>query len=365
MVKTSKITAMKKVTIILMAVLGMIYFQSCEKDKQGPFLAETLTAPELTSELTGTTKTLLEENELDTLAEFTWQPADYGFSAAAVYYFQIDFAGNNFEGFRTLGNTHRQKLTFTVGEINGALVSMGAEPETEIDLETRVIAVLHDDVDTLYSNVLSFTLIPFEKIIDYPRLYVPGDHNGWDAANENTVLWSANFNDRYEGYIYTYANPSYFKLLKVPAWEEDNTIGDPVAEGNSGTLQIGSWGGNNILIDTGPGLHKINADLNAETYSIMLTEWGIIGSAVPPYDWSVDVDMTYDDVENILSVTSDLQEGYMKFRANDDWALNYGDDEPDGVLESGGSDIYVPEAGNYTVILDLSQALYTYTLIKN
>ena len=365
MVKTRKTSAMKKVTIIIMAILGIMYFQSCEKDKEGPFLSDSPDGPVLSSALAGTSQVLLEDNEDDILGEFTWEPADYGFPAAATYFFQLDFAGNDFAGAMNLLNTNGLRASFTVGTINGTLMAMGATPEEPVDMEARIMAVLHTDIDTLYSNVISFTVTPFEKVIIYPRLFVPGDHNGWNAGDSSSVIWSANFNDRYEGYINTTGSPSGFKLLKVPAWEEDNTIGDPDGSGTSGTLQIGSWGGNNIVINTAAGLHRIKADLTAATYSILRTEWGIIGGAVPPYDWSVDVDMTYNPTERVLEVTLDLQQGDFKFRANDGWDLNFGDDEPDGIVNPGGSNIPIPEAGNYTITLDLSQAIYTYTVVKN
>jgi hypothetical protein len=356
---------MKKVTIILMAILGIIYFQSCEKDKEGPFLAANPTGPVLTSALAGSSAVLLEDNENDTLAVFTWEAADYGFAAAATYFFQLDFAGNNFSNPMDLGHTNSLRTAYTVGSINGTLMAMGATPEVAVDMEARILAVLHTDIDTLYSNVISFTLTPFEKVIIYPRLFVPGDHNGWNAGDSSSVIWSANFNDKYEGYINTTGSPSGFKLLKVPAWEEDNTIGDPDGSGTSGTLQIGSWGGNNIVINTAAGLHRIKADLGAETYSILRTDWGIIGGAVPPYDWSVDVNMTYNATDQVLEVTLDLAQGDFKFRANDGWDLNFGDDEPDGIVDPGGANIPIPEAGNYTITLDLSQAIYTYTVVKN
>ncbi len=348
-----------------MAILGIIYFQSCEKDKEGPFLADTLSGPVLISTLAGSSEVLLEDNENDTLAVFNWEPADYGFAAAATYFFQLDFAGNNFSQYMNLGNTNGLRTAFTVGDMNGTLMAMGATPEEQVSMEARIMAVLHEDIDTLYSNAITFTLTPFEKVIIYPRLFVSGDHNGWPADDSTSVIWSAGFNDKYEGYINTTVSPSGFKLLKVPAWEEANTIGDPDGSGTSGTLQIGAWGGNNIVINTPAGLHRIKADLGAETYSILRTEWGIIGGAVPPYDWSVDVNMTYNDAEQVLEVTLDLQQGDFKFRANDGWDLNYGDDEPDGIVNSGGSNILIPEAGNYTITLDLSQAIYTYTVVKN
>jgi len=196
-------------------------------------------------------------------------------------------------------------------------------------------------------------------------LFVPGDHNNWDAADSTSSLFSVKSNDKYEGYINTTVAPSGFKLLKVPAWEQDNTVGDPVAAGTSGTLQVGDWGGNNIMITTGPGYHLIKADLVALTYSIQLTDWGIIGSSVPPYDWSADIDMTYDDVNGVWTITDDFVAGVIKFRANDDWALNYGSNNANGICDAGGSDIPLAEDGNYTITLDLRGPLYRYTITKN
>ncbi|MBT6763090.1 MAG: DUF5116 domain-containing protein, partial [Prolixibacteraceae bacterium] len=53
------------------------------------------------------------------------------------------------------------------------------------------------------------------------------------------------------------------------------------------------------------------------------------------------------------------------FRANDDWALNYGDTDFDGVMEEGGDNLPVADAGNYTIILNLEVAGYSYSIVKN
>jgi hypothetical protein len=57
----------------------------------------------------------------------------------------------------------------------------------------------------------------------------------------------------------------------------------------------------------------------------------------------------------------------MKFRANDSWDVNFGDDGANGSLEySAGSNIAVGSAGNYTIemILDPVNG-YTYTITLN
>ncbi|RMG27177.1 MAG: hypothetical protein D6730_07770 [Bacteroidetes bacterium] len=64
-------------------------------------------------------------------------------------------------------------------------------------------------------------------------------------------------------------------------------------------------------------------------------------------------------------ITLDLQAGEVKFRANDDWAINFGDDDGNGSLEYGGANIVIAEAGNYTIDLMLSVQDYTYQIVKN
>lgn len=74
--------------------------------------------------------------------------------------------------------------------------------------------------------------------------------------------------------------------------------------------------------------------------------------------------MSYDPVSGKWSVTTDLTAGEFKFRANNDWGLNYGGDLNN--LAFDGSNINVPIAGNYTVTLDFSNSeQFKGTLVKN
>ena len=75
--------------------------------------------------------------------------------------------------------------------------------------------------------------------------------------------------------------------------------------------------------------------------------------------------MAYDPDTKVWTATMELTAGYIKFRANGSWTLNYGDNGGNGILEQEGADIQVFDAGNYTVILTLSTPVYTYNLIRN
>ena len=121
-------------------------------------------------------------------------------------------------------------------------------------------------------------------------------------------------------------------------------------------------GGTNMAIDTESD-YAITLDLSQPyNYIYSANRWGIIGDATPG-GWDADQNMTWDATNNVFSVTLDLTAGEFKFRTNDAWELDYGDDEPDGALDQGGSNITIAEAGNYTINLDLKNKKYT--VVKN
>jgi hypothetical protein len=76
--------------------------------------------------------------------------------------------------------------------------------------------------------------------------------------------------------------------------------------------------------------------------------------------------MTFDKATNLWTITVALVGGQeIKFRANDAWTLNYGDDGANGVLDEGGANIAIAESGTYLVTLDLSKSrAYTYSIVK-
>ena len=53
-----------------------------------------------------------------------------------------------------------------------------------------------------------------------------------------------------------------------------------------------------------------------------------------------------------------LRDGFVKFRVDNDWSENYGDNGNDGSLEANGSDIPVT-AGTYKILVNLSNLSYS------
>jgi len=200
---------------------------------------------------------------------------------------------------------------------------------------------------TAYGDQKQFTTL------SYPLLNVPGNYQGWNPADSSTVIASMNFNDKYEGYLW-FPDSAEFKYA-IGSWAQN--WGD---NNGDGTLEPG---GVNILCPIG-GYYKLNANLVFLTHSFVKTEWGVIGTSTPG-GWSSDENLVYDFASRTWKVTMYLTAGELKFRANDSWELNYGDNNADGSLEQDGANIVVNTAGTYIITLDLSIPEYRYNLKIN
>ncbi|PZX92400.1 hypothetical protein DOS84_16470 [Flavobacterium aquariorum] len=91
-------------------------------------------------------------------------------------------------------------------------------------------------------------------------------------------------------------------------------------------------------------------------------DWGIIGSATPG-GWDADTDLDYDLATKKYTYNGALAVGEYKFRKDNGWDVNYGDDGNDLTLEPGGANIPITTAGNYTIVIDFTAK--TYTITKN
>ena len=115
-----------------------------------------------------------------------------------------------------------------------------------------------------------------------------------------------------------------------------------------GTLTDG--GGPNCP-DPGAGFYQINLDAAGMTYSLLKIESiSMIGGF---NGWGEDLEMTYNTAEGCWEVTTDAVSGEYKFRANHDWAINWGGTETD--LSQDGSNLNI-EAGTYKFQLYISYA---------
>ncbi|MEO5777143.1 MAG: SusE domain-containing protein [Flavobacterium sp.] len=82
--------------------------------------------------------------------------------------------------------------------------------------------------------------------------------------------------------------------------------------------------------------------------------WGIIGSATPT-GWDSDTNMDYSLSSHLYSITMPLIGGQaFKFRLDDGWSVNFGDNGNDLTLEGNGADIPVAVSGTYLIVANFS-----------
>ena len=166
-------------------------------------------------------------------------------------------------------------------------------------------------------NVLAgtweFTPMAFKEYI-----YEIGNESSWSTAH---ALRSANYDGKYVGYYWL---DGEYKFKP----NEDNWDGDwEYVDGN----KITDAGGPNMP-GVAAGFYMIKVDLGEMTFETTPFTVSIIGSANGA--WDTDTDLTYNAEEGCFEVTTTLNDGEFKFRANHDWGTNWGG-EPDSLSQDG------------------------------
>ncbi len=345
--------------------LALLMLASCKKDET-KVVATNGTPGALTA--SATTIVLSSATSADNAVSFSYTPSTYGFKAAVTYTLQIGIKGNNFANSKDIGLTASSKA-YTGLDLNTMLLSMGLIPNNASQLETRIKSELATGVQTTYSNVVTLTVTPYFDIPVFPSLWVPGAYQtpapNWNPPTAERIS-SASGNKVYEGYV-NYTDPASleFKYTSDPDWNHTN-----YGDGGGGALST-SGGAGNLKVPS-PGYYLLKADLNGSTWSATATTWGIIGDATPN-GWGSSTPLTYNattktwgGIVHLTAAAPGAAGTACKFRANDAWDINLGDNKPaNGVLKYGGENIPVTVTGDYKVTLDLSHpAYYFYSIIK-
>ncbi len=338
-----------------MVTLGVVLI-SCKKEGQLVTLGNAVPGA-LTTSVSTVVLTKPNLNVEAVKASFT--PADFGYSAAATYTLQIAKTGTSFANAKEIilevGSSSKSLTHF---ELNNMLLSMGFAPEVAGSVDFRIKTTIGTNVLPVYSNVKSVTITPFALI---GTLYMAGAHNGWSFAQDSVV--SPEGDGIYSAIIQFKQSKSMFKLSKTKSWS--NVYGS-ASEAVTSSLMVGPGDIPNALV--GPDLtspntydnYNVVANTNTLAITYELFTWGIIGTSTAG-GWNDDTPMKYNNTTKTWSITTDLTAGVYKFRKNHGWAVNLGGSN--GALTSGGADIALAAAGNYTITLNVTAN--TYTIVKN
>jgi len=349
--------------LLKISTLALLFFAgvSCENDDQT--IATPSGGPELITPLDGSAYVLLPENATNEATTLVWNHADYDVQTEVNYDVEVALAGTDFTTIIPAGSTTSRFMVWTVEALNAVALEAGLIPYTAGDLDVRIKSSLgsNDDLPS-YSNVITLTVTPYTT--DLPKLAIPGNHQGWSDANNfesaPRIAASGFGQTDFEGYAWL---DGEFKFLAPN--------GGTFAWGNTDYGDNGDFSG--ILAETGEsnctviaGYYRVRANTGTLTYTTTAVSWGIIGSATPT-GWDSDTDLTYNPTTKKLEIASiALVPGAFKFRGNNAWSNGFdlGTVNADGFLVDGGDLTFSGAAGNYKVILDLSNPRrYTYELI--
>jgi hypothetical protein len=342
--------------------LAPLLLWSCKKEENKVILQDPQTQQLSVSATTLVLDPSMAANEA---LIFTWNALDFGYPSANTYTLEFDRAGGNFSTPAKTENIGiERKKSYTTGDLNKLLLLSGFPAGTASQVLVRVKSELTDvkNVPPVYSNVVTLTLTPYLVKVDYPVLYVPGAYQGWAPDKAPKIAEFDNTKPKYyEGYVNFSNDNNEFKFTDSPDWNH-GIFGDN-GDGSTGIIQ--SPGNGNNCKTAVAGYYWLKCDLTNFTWSATKTVWGIIGSSIPPYDWSADVKMTLDPVTSIWSITGDFKAGEFKFRANDGWDINYGDKDGDGILDFNKDNLKLAADGRYKIELDLTDpGNYTYRVTK-
>ena len=178
-------------------------------------------------------------------------------------------------------------------------------------------------------------------------IWEAGVNNNWGADEQ--PLYCANQDGVYTGFFYAQDadwsdGMGAFKFTGAfNNWDNGNYgAGSSTDEG--GTIVDDGSSGN--LLAT-PGFYRVEVNLAEMTYKLTsISGIGLIGPAQAG-GWDTDTDLTYNPETRAWEGIIDLAADEFKFRANDDWAINWGGEE--GNLTQDGPNLKIAEAGKYFV----------------
>lgn len=238
------------------------------------------------------------------------------------------------------------EMPFSMGKIYGASEEEGiaAEfgPNIEFMMEQAFYKVTFNDATLAYS---------FEYVRDVPQIETlaiigSATPNGWNDPDTD-------MSDEDGDGIYTLTIVLIEGAMKFRANDEWADL---------------EWGGsdfpNGVAVQKGgdipvtPGLYNISFNVNTLEYSFEVASVGIIGSATPN-GWDADTDMKHVG-DGIYRMVLGLNDGLAKFRAENDWPINWGgDDFPVGLGTQDGADINVTK-GLYMISINAVTGDYAF-----
>ncbi len=338
---------MRKVYSLLMGLAIVAGVTSCSDDEE-QFTLDTNQSGELFLSPANSTFVVTESNQNVLAERFNWDNIELDLPVALTYSVQLDNASGDYSAPVVLAQSSGVDAAITYGQLNDAALALGGENGIAAIYKARVVATTTDSsVNAITSDDVSITITPF---VGYPfdPLYFVGAATapGWDNGSGNNKSNPALFIDLDNNNVYRYTgffNGDQFKVLSdLGNWQ-------PQYGPRNGAVGVNDGNGNDpdTFAAPAPGYYDFVMDItgvtndsegsssfsitpntdaaSAPTYSSI----GLLGDAFENNGFGgPDIDMTQSTFDphqwSIRNLT--MGSGGIKFRANDGWDTNWGDD---------------------------------------
>jgi hypothetical protein len=337
---------MKNIYKILIAFIGVLMV-SCNADAvdERPILNAVL-APEITAPATGKEFILKADDASEEAAKFTWSAAEYSTAVVIKYTLLIDKKGGDFTAAKTLATTSNiTEASVFVKDLNQAAIDLGGPTDVASLYDIKIASNVSGGFVQMGKGLITISVTPYVGKVDYNfnDWYLVGDATvaGWDNNKGNQILFrsAANSNE----YTFTgFFKAGVFKTIKnlgswAPMYGDGGTTlayrgteSDP----DPASFVIAADGYYTFTMDVQKLTYKLETyDASAaKSYATV----GIVGSSTAG-GWDASTAMVKSSFNGhvwSLGVTS-LNDGELKFRANDNWDVSWGGKTPFSGVSTG------------------------------
>ena len=353
---------MKLIKSISASIFALLLCTACESDLDKTVYAPGNATPSVLSPLNDQ-YVLQSKDAAKEAFTIKWTKPEMGYQASIINSLEMDVKSKNFTNKVVLASSKTDvSYSITVSDLNSKIISLLKKYGMEVDpvsVELRISSSISAAADTLYSNVISTTIAPYEGEPEYPSIALRGDYNGWDFVKSQKV-YSVDSNNKYAAMIYFNGKAANgWKFCGSDDWSTDNW-GSPegmtaeqspvnLVSGNGGDIKAYSKNSYYLEFNNSTGELKVSKGYNS---------WGIVGDYNSWGSGGKDTAMTLatetdenNKFQYYLTATVNMAaNSKWKIRPDEKWENDIAPGAVQGEFEDAGDGNFkVSEAGNYTI----------------
>lgn len=366
---------MKLIKSISASIFALLLCTACESDLEQVVYNPGTAKPAALSSLNDS-YVLESKNASKEVFTLTWNQPDLGYQASVTNSLEMDIQNKSFANKVVLASSKTDlSYTITVSDLNSKIMSllkaygMDVQP---LAIELRLSSSISAAADTLYSNVVSTTITPYEGEPEYPAITLRGDYNGWDF-NKSQKVYSVSSDNMYAGMVYFDGKAANgWKFCGTEDWSTDNWGAPDGMTAEQTPVTLVSGGSNNISAYSKNSYYlEFNNSTGELKVSKAYNSWGIVGDH---NGWGNDIVMTLatetdenNKIQYYLTATLDMAAGNKwKIRPDQKWENDIAPGSVEGEFEDAGDGNFkVTEAGNYTIKWYFNKVASRIVVIKN